>query len=145
MREVLATGVARDRLTYSSLRTLAALDPLVDEVLGYTRYRIEGRVDGERRTPPASSWSTAAGSGASCAAAPRTNPELRGTKHRVATERLVLVARGRSDGRTVLIVPEVKDNQTTGLTLLHVRLADDLPLPTPARRCSRATATAIAR
>ena len=48
------------------------------------------------------------------------NPQLRGTKHRVAIEREVLVARGRSDGRTVLIVPEVKGTQTTGITLLHV-------------------------
>ena len=46
--EVLATGVARDRLTYGSLRTLADLDPAVVEVLGFTRYRIEGRVDDER-------------------------------------------------------------------------------------------------
>ena len=33
------------------------------------------------------------------------NPALRGTKHRVATEREVLVARGRSDGRTVSSCP----------------------------------------
>ena len=31
-----------------------------------------------------------------------------------------------ADGRTVLIVPEVKDNQTTGLTLMHVTLRRDL-------------------
>jgi len=51
---------------------------------------------------------------------------LRGTKHRVASERLVLAARGRNDGRTVLIVPEVKDKQATGLTLVHVRFRDHL-------------------
>jgi glucosamine--fructose-6-phosphate aminotransferase (isomerizing) len=43
----------------------------------------------------------------------------------VATERRLLVARGRSDGRTFLLVPEIKDNQTTGLTLVHVRFADN--------------------
>jgi glucosamine--fructose-6-phosphate aminotransferase (isomerizing) len=42
----------------------------------------------------------------------------------------VLVARGRADGRTVVIVPETKDQQTTGLTLLHVRFEQDLPLAT---------------
>ena len=42
----------------------------------------------------------------------------------------MLLTRGRSDGRTLIIVPEVKDNQTTGLSLLHVRLVDSLPLPT---------------
>ena len=52
---------------------------------------------------------------------------LRGTKHRVATEREVTVVRGRVDGRTLILVPEVKGNQTTGLTLLHVRFHDRLP------------------
>ena len=51
---------------------------------------------------------------------------LRGTKHRVATEREVTVAVGRSDGRTVIIVPESKGNQCTGLTLLHVRFHERL-------------------
>ena len=36
------------------------------------------------------------------------------------------MARGRSDGRTLILVPEVKDNQTTGLTLLHARFRDRL-------------------
>ena len=40
------------------------------------------------------------------------------------------MARGRSDGRTLVIVPEIKDNQTTGLTLLHVRFATHLPVAT---------------
>jgi glutamine---fructose-6-phosphate transaminase (isomerizing) len=56
------------------------------------------------------------------------NPQLRGTKHLVATEQQVLVARGRSDGRLIVIVPETKDSETTGITLLHVRLADSLSL-----------------
>jgi len=38
------------------------------------------------------------------------------------------LARGRSDGRTVLLVPEVKDKYATGLTLLHVTLRDDLTM-----------------
>jgi glucosamine--fructose-6-phosphate aminotransferase (isomerizing) len=54
------------------------------------------------------------------------NPTLKGTKHQVAVERRVFVARGRSDDRTVVIVPELKDNVTTGMTLLQVRLADTL-------------------
>ena len=36
------------------------------------------------------------------------------------------MAVGRSDGRTVLIVPEIKGTQVVGLDLLHVRLADRL-------------------
>jgi glucosamine--fructose-6-phosphate aminotransferase (isomerizing) len=50
-----------------------------------------------------------------------------GTK-RVASEKEVLVARGRSDGRTVIMVPEVKGGVCTGITLLHVRFHDHLPV-----------------
>jgi glucosamine--fructose-6-phosphate aminotransferase (isomerizing) len=140
VREVLAAGSARDRLSYDSLRTLAVLDPLVDEALGYTRYRIEGTV------APLSGRTTLGAPGLLEGDEPRIvvvdrgglgrelrsrtedNPELRGTKRRVAAERQVYVGQGRSDGRTVLFVPEVKDNQTTGMTLLHVSLRADLPL-----------------
>ena len=52
-----------------------------------------------------------------------TDPTLRGTKHRVATQREVTVARGR-DGRTLVFVPEVKGNETVGLTLLHAEFVD---------------------
>jgi len=127
VREVLATGVARDRLSYAALRTLASLEPLVDEVLGYTRYRIEGPLDGAG-APPTIVVSDRGGLGRELRSRTEENPVLRGTKHRVASERQVLLARGRSDGRTVVIVPEVKDGQATGLSLLHVRLRDELPL-----------------
>jgi glucosamine--fructose-6-phosphate aminotransferase (isomerizing) len=41
-------------------------------------------------------------------------------------KREVTVAKGRSDGRTVILVPETKDAQITGMTLLHVRFVDTL-------------------
>jgi glucosamine--fructose-6-phosphate aminotransferase (isomerizing) len=53
---------------------------------------------------------------------------LRGTKHRVATERQVLITRGRRDQRLIAFVPEVKDAQTVGITLLYIKLADSLAL-----------------
>ena len=57
-------------------------------------------------------------------------PVLSGTKRSVATQREVLVARGRSDDRTVIFVPEAKANVTTGITLLHVRFHDRLDAAT---------------
>lgn len=42
VKEALNAGATMDRLGYRAMRTLAALDPAVEEVLGYTRYRIEG-------------------------------------------------------------------------------------------------------
>lgn len=50
------------------------------------------------------------------------DPKLRGSKHLVASEQDVVITKGRNDQRTIILVPEVKDQQTVGLTLLHVRL-----------------------
>ena len=38
----------------------------------------------------------------------------------------MLVARGRSDNRTVILVPEIKAGTCTGITLLQVRFRDRL-------------------
>ncbi len=37
------------------------------------------------------------------------------------------MARGVSDGRTVVLVPEAKGHQVTGMTLLHLRFEEFLP------------------
>ncbi len=47
----------------------------------------------------------------------------------MAVERQVFVTRGRDDGRTLVIVPETKDDLATGITLLHVRFHDHLAVP----------------
>ncbi len=138
VREVLDTGVARDHLSYSSLRTLAALDPLVADVLGYTRYAVERYASdgyGPAELPGVAPEQTAVvvdrgGLGRELRSRTEDNPVLRGTKHRVANERQVLLAQGRSDGRTVLIVPELKEGATVGLSLLHVSLVEHLPVTT---------------
>ena len=132
--EVLAAGAPRDRLTYRALRTLVGLDPAVDTVLGHTRYRIEGDPGVAGATIHVVDRS---GIAAAIPSRTETNPTLRGTKHRVAFEREVTVVRGRADGRTLVIVPEVKGTQATGLTLLHVRFHDRLA-PEGARRVLQA-------
>jgi glucosamine--fructose-6-phosphate aminotransferase (isomerizing) len=115
-------GAGRDRLTYKALRTVAALDPAVAEVTGFSRYAID-EADPEMPTV------TVLDRGGIARDIPSrvvTNPELRGTKRRAATEREVTAAVG-SDGRTLVLVPEVKGTQCTGMTLLHVRFHDRLP------------------
>jgi glucosamine--fructose-6-phosphate aminotransferase (isomerizing) len=42
VQAVLNAGAPRDRLSYRTLRKLAALDPAVETVTGFTRYRIDG-------------------------------------------------------------------------------------------------------
>jgi glucosamine--fructose-6-phosphate aminotransferase (isomerizing) len=124
VRDVLAAGAARDALSYRSLRTLVALDPVIEQVVGFTRYRIEGDADSD-----AALVHVVDRGGISLDIPSRTDgdPRLVGTKHRVATQREVTVARGRHDLRTFVIVPEVKDNETIGLTLLHARFVGQLP------------------
>ena len=118
VEELLSTGAQRDRLSYRALRTLAELDPAVVEVTGYTRYAIDGR---------AISVIDQGGVATTISSRTGDNPVLRGTKNRVAEEREVTVSRGRSDGRTIVLIPEVKDNQVTGIDLLHVRFHEHLP------------------
>ncbi|MBK8097517.1 MAG: SIS domain-containing protein [Planctomycetes bacterium] len=121
---LLAAGAVRDRLGYRDLRTLAALDAAVVEVLGSTRYRIDGDVAaGTAQIRVLDQRGVAAGIRS------RTigNPALKGQKHLVAMERQCLVARGRADDRMVLMVPEVDQSTTVGITLLHLRFAAQLP------------------
>jgi len=122
VRVLLAAGARRDHLPYRSLRTLATLDPAIREVTGYSRYHIEGSVPGDATIHRVD----AGGIAAQLPSRTDKDPVLRGTKHRAATEREVTVAKGASDGRTVVIVPEVKDNQVTGIDLLHVRFVEHL-------------------
>ncbi|HEX5053760.1 MAG TPA: SIS domain-containing protein [Planctomycetota bacterium] len=118
VRALVEAGANRDRLGYRDLRALAGLDPAVVEVLGSTRYRIEGDIDaGSARIHVTDQRGIAAG----LRSRTNQNPVLKGTKHLVAMERQCLVAKGRSDERTVVLVPEVEQNQTVGMTLLHVR------------------------
>ena len=124
-RAVIDAGTPRDRLTYRTLRTLADLDPAVLEVRGFIRYRVEGLSEEHEI---ASTAVVVDRGGISLSFPSRTDrdPTLRGSKHKVSTEKLVYVTTGY-DGRSIVLVPEVKDNQTTGITLLHVKFHDRLP------------------
>jgi len=124
-RAVLDAGAPRDRLSYASLRTLADLDPAIAEVVGHTRYRIEG-MDAESDVEATAVVVDRGGISRTIPSRTDRSPVLRGTKHQVAMERRVFVARGRNDDRTVVLIPEVKDGLTTGMTLLHVKLAEGL-------------------
>ena len=117
VQATLAAGPGRDVLSYRTLKVLAALDPAIAEVVGYTRYRIDG-----------DSIAITDRGGISRDLRSRVEHDARlvGTKRRVATSQEVLVGRGRGDGRTLIFVPEVKAGTCTGITLLHVRFAERL-------------------
>jgi glutamine---fructose-6-phosphate transaminase (isomerizing) len=124
VRHLLEAGAAREQLAYGSLRAVAELDPAVARVTGFTHYRVAGDPGGDAAT-----IEVADRGGVSLTLPSRTERDrrLRGTKQRVAAERQVLAARGRRDGRTFILVPEVKTDNVTGLVLLHVELHERLP------------------
>ena len=130
VRAALDAGAPRHQLSYQTLRTLTALDPAIAEVTGYIRYGINGDPES-----PSTTIHVIDRGGITVGLASRTerDPTLRGSKHLVAIERQVQATRGRSDGRTIVLIPEVKDRQTTGLTLLHVRFQPSL-LPETAQQ-----------
>jgi glucosamine--fructose-6-phosphate aminotransferase (isomerizing) len=121
IRAVLSTGAPRDNLSYSTVRALADLSPAVAEVLGHTRYRLDGL--------EAIAVVDRGGIATRITSRTASVPSLTGSKRRVAGERRVLAARGRHDGRTVVFVPEVAAGATVGITLLHVRFEESLPAP----------------
>jgi glucosamine--fructose-6-phosphate aminotransferase (isomerizing) len=122
--EVMKAGVPRDRLTYRVLRALAALTPAIEEVTGWTRYAIEG-AEGGSTIRVVDKGGVA--KGIASRAETEARPMLRGTKHRAATLKEVTVARGATDGRTVVLVPEIVRGNVLGITLLHSHFADRLP------------------
>jgi glucosamine--fructose-6-phosphate aminotransferase (isomerizing) len=126
VREALGAGVARDNLSYRTLRSLSALDPAVERVLGYTHYRVEGDVAAGTATIHVTDRG---GIARDIPSRTDRDPTLRGTKRRVAVERDLLVSRGRSDDRTVLLIPEIKGAEVTGIALLHVWFHDRRPAP----------------
>jgi len=116
VQAVVAAGASRDRLTYRTLKTLADLDAAVATVNGFTRYRVEGGSSDDATI----TIIDRGGLSKDLKSRVDGTATLVGTKHRVARDQEVFVTRGRSDGRTVILVPEVKSGETTGITLLHV-------------------------
>jgi glucosamine--fructose-6-phosphate aminotransferase (isomerizing) len=121
---VMDTGAGRDSVPYSSLRSLAEMDPAVSSIDGFVRYGISGGVD---LATAELSIIDRGGVGAQLSSRVETDSRLRGTKALVAREQELMVALGRSDGRSVVIVPEIASGLPVALVLLHVTIEDDLP------------------
>jgi len=124
VKRVLEAGTSRDCISYETLKLLVSLDTAIDEVAGYTRYRISG-LDADNPT-----LTIVDRDGVSIGIQSRVERdlELRGTKHRVATSKKVLLTKGLRDERTILLIPEVKDGETIGINLLHISLRKNLSI-----------------
>ncbi len=121
VRAVLDTGTARENLAYKDMKTLQALDTAVEEVVGFTRYAIDGATNGARIRVV-----TQGGLSKGIPSRTSANATLRGTKNTVAMERVILVAVGRSDGRPIILVPLTSKDVAVGIALLHVRFREKL-------------------
>ncbi|HMS24114.1 MAG TPA: SIS domain-containing protein [Acidimicrobiia bacterium] len=120
---LLDAGVGRDLLQYTVIRTLSALDEMIGSITGHTRYQIQGDAGSGEATL---SIIEQKGSAASLTSRVTSNPLLRGTKSLTAREQTVWVAQGKSDGRNVILVPEISRSQTIGLTLLHIDVDESI-------------------
>ncbi|MEE2887189.1 MAG: SIS domain-containing protein [Planctomycetota bacterium] len=123
VKTLLDAGAPRERISYRCLRALACLEPAIARVTGSTRYRIDGS---DNLDTAEIHVVEATGSAENLASRTSSDPRLRGTKHLVASERQLMVARGLSDDRTFILVPEVHAGHSTGLTLLHVDFHDKI-------------------
>lgn len=122
---LLDNGIARDHLQFPIIRTLLALDEMVQQITGHTRYAIHG--------DPLSGKATLSiieqkGSAKDLVSRIGSNPALRGTKSLCAREQSVWIVHGKSDGKNVILVPEIQRSQTIAITLLHIEVvsSDDL-------------------
>jgi hypothetical protein len=98
-------GIERDLLVFPVIRTLLALDEMVETITGHTRYKINEDVDSSEATL---SIVEQKGSALNLVSRIGVNPTLRGTKRLVAREKSVWIAKGKSDDRNVILIPEIK-------------------------------------
>jgi len=121
VRAIIETGAQRERIAYRDLKVLAALDPAIEEISGWTRYAIEGMTNGAKIRVVEQGGTTQ-----QIPSRTNENRALRGTKNTVAMERRVMVAVGRSDSRPIVLIPESHKNVCTGIVLVHARFRDPL-------------------
>ena len=123
-------GAPEEAISPEDRRTMSALDPFVDQVLGYVRYRLWRGGDGPAPGDAATIRVLRAG-GLCRDLQSRTvrQPLLQGTKYAVAVEGRLMAARGRTDGRVFIGVPEFSDGAVSALNLIHVRFRERAPAP----------------
>jgi len=120
---MLEAGTPRERISYKNLRYLAALDAAVKSISGFIRYAIEGDVQSSTAQVHVIDKG---GIAVDLISRTDRDPKLKGSKHLVASQQEVTITRGRHDQRIIILVPEVKDKETVGITLLHVELENHL-------------------
>ena len=127
---LLEAGAPEEAVSAEDRRTMSALDPFVDQVLGYVRYQLWRGGSGPAPGDAATIRVLRAG-GLCRDLQSRTvrEPLLQGTKYAVAVEGRLMAARGRTDGRVFVGVPEFGEGGVSAINLIHVRFRDRAPAP----------------
>ena len=127
---LLEAGAPEGAVSSEDRCTMGTLDPFVDQVLGYVRYQLWCGGDGPAPGDAATIRVLRAG-GLCRDLQSRTvrEPLLQGTKYAVAVEGRLMAARGRTDGRVFIGVPEFTDGEVSALNLIHVRFRERAPAP----------------
>lgn len=105
---------------YSVLVAVGAYSTVVSRVDGATRYVLSWPAEG----PPTLCVVNKTGVARELVSRAENGAELSGSKRLAVRSRLPRLVRGRSDGRLVLMVPELAGTRVSALTLLHVALQE---------------------
>ena len=127
---LLEAGAPEKAISAEDRQAMSALDPFVDQVLGYVRYQLWH--GGEGPAPGDAATIRVLRAGGLCRdLQSRTvrEPLLKGTKYAVAVEGRLLAARGRTDGRVFIGLPEWNGGEVSALNLIHVRFRERAPAP----------------
>ena len=127
---LLEAGTPEEAISSEDRCTMSALDPFVEQVLGYVRYQLWCGGDGPAPGDAATIRVLRAG-GLCRDLQSRTvrEPLLQGTKYAVAVEGRLMAARGRTDGRVFIGVPEFTAGEVSALNLIHVRFRERASAP----------------
>ena len=123
-------GVPLDEVPDAGVAALRAVQPAVESVEGWARYRVEGL--GEDGAPVESTTLVIEKRGGVSATLPSRaegGAPLKGTKRGVVGSRRPFVGTGAKDGRSLAIVPLVDARlRCTALALLHLRFREAMPV-----------------
>jgi glucosamine--fructose-6-phosphate aminotransferase (isomerizing) len=125
-----AAGVPLDEVPEAATEALRSVQPAVESVEGWARYRVEGL--GEDGAPVESTrlvLEKRGGVSASLPSRAEGGAPLKGTKRGVVGTRRPFVGIGAKDGRSIAILPLVDARlRCTALALLHLRFREAMPV-----------------
>jgi len=123
-------GVAPDAIPDAAMAALRAVQPVLESVEGWARYRVEGLGDdGEPGEAARIAIEARGGISARLPSRAEGGAPLKGTKRGVVGRRRHFVGIGAKDGRPLVIVPLLDARlHCTAIVLLHARFRDVLPV-----------------